>query len=459
MLREGRCAMKIVTCYKASIRGQLTADGKTVRVSDALMKATADTCRAALAFCVDAFLAKWEELLPLKGVFRKKRGENFIHSTARVTAAFPAFDARFPYMPSGMRRAIVADALGMVSSYQSNLRNWEASDPAARGAKPVIGIPDRYELTFYYREKDVSALDAGVIRLKLFDGRAWAWYGFRLDPSEARYIARLSEHRRMLSPTVEKTHRAYRIRFAFEEKRSLVPDGHPLRCRVLACDLGINAAASWCVMTSDGTVHARGVIHAPAEEDRLKHLTSRVRMYQQAGKRSRCVFRWLNAANRALSIATAKAIMDIAELYSVDCLVFEHLDLSGRKRGGRKMRLHLWRARDIQARVETMAHRDGMRLSRICAWNTSRLAFDGSGRVKRGRESGRTGGHYSLCEFPSGKLYNCDLNAAQNIGARFFLREYAKRKDGPPLPGTPYRTLSHLLMVRAYYDNQATSAA
>ena len=76
--------------------------------------------------------------------------------------------------------------------------------------------------------------------------------------------------------------------------------------------------------------------------------------------------------------------------------------------------------------VENRAHREGIHISRICAWGTSRLAYDGSGRVKRGKESERTNGSYSLCEFPNGKVYNCDLNAGYNIGARYFIREIIK---------------------------------
>ena len=70
--------------------------------------------------------------------------------------------------------------------------------------------------------------------------------------------------------------------------------------------------------------------------------------------------------------------------------------------------------------VEHKAHRQGMRIRHICAWGTSRLAFDGSGRVLRGREAGFCS--YSLCQFPNGKVYNCDLNASYNIGARYWLR-------------------------------------
>ena len=66
----------------------------------------------------------------------------------------------------------------------------------------------------------------------------------------------------------------------------------------------------------------------------------------------------------------------------------------------------------------------GIRFSRVCAYNTSRLAFDGTGKVLRGREAGLSS--YSLCVFPSGRKYNCDLSASYNIGARHFIRELQK---------------------------------
>ena len=65
-----------------------------------------------------------------------------------------------------------------------------------------------------------------------------------------------------------------------------------------------------------------------------------------------------------------------------------------------------------------------MHVSRICAWGTSRLAFDGSGSVLRGREADL--GSYSVCQFRTGKIYNCDLNASYNLGARYYIRELLK---------------------------------
>ena len=80
----------------------------------------------------------------------------------------------------------------------------------------------------------------------------------------------------------------------------------------------------------------------------------------------------------------------------------------------------------MQSIVTDKAHRLGIRISRVNAWNTSRLAFDGSGRVLRGQQSEKTNGSYSVCEFQTGKVYNCDLNATYNIGARYFIRTLLK---------------------------------
>lgn len=68
-----------------------------------------------------------------------------------------------------------------------------------------------------------------------------------------------------------------------------------------------------------------------------------------------------------------------------------------------------------------------MHISRICAWGTSRLAYDGSGTVLRGQKAGFP--TYELCQFPKGKIYNCDLSASYNIGARYFIREILKSLD------------------------------
>ena len=144
----------------------------------------------------------------------------------------------------------------------------------------------------------------------------------------------------------------------------------------------------------------------------------------------------------------------------MDCIVFEHLDTHGKKRGRRlAQRLHLWRANDVQNRVTVMAHRDGMRIRRVCAWNTSRLAFDGSGKVRRGEyfQNGKRRYNYSVAVFPNGKQYNCDVSASYNIGARFLLREYLSLHPDEPLPAATQRTYRDLVSIQI--RKEAASAA
>ena len=67
--------------------------------------------------------------------------------------------------------------------------------------------------------------------------------------------------------------------------------------------------------------------------------------------------------------------------------------------------------------------------------------------------------NYSICTFPNGKQYHCDLNASYNIGARYFIRELLKSdsvmkrlpsqtKDSDYGTGTT-RTLSTLIRLNA----------
>ena len=60
---------------------------------------------------------------------------------------------------------------------------------------------------------------------------------------------------------------------------------------------------------------------------------------------------------------------------------------------------------------------NGIRYRRVNARNTSKLAYDGSGKVIRDKKNAK------LCTFATGKQYNCDLNASYNIGARYFIKE------------------------------------
>ena len=175
--------------------------------------------------------------------------------------------------------------------------------------------------------------------------------------------------------------------------------------------------------------HALGrkFIDFPSEKDRMYRVLGRIRRFQREHGSVQTKSRWAYAKrlNIELGRKIAGAVTKYAKEKHADVIVFEHLETKGKISGRKKQKLHLWRKRDIQKRCEHQAHRNGMRISRICAWNTSRLAYDGTGAVARDQKN------HSLCVFQTGKRYNCDLSASYNIGARYFIRELLK-----PLPVT-----------------------
>ena len=180
-------------------------------------------------------------------------------------------------------------------------------------------------------------------------------------------------------------------------------------------------------MRSDGTVLGRKFMNFPSEKDRMYRVLRRISRFQREHGSAQVKSRWAYAKrlNTELGRKIAGEVTGYAEENHADVIVFEYLETKGKISGRKKQKLHLWRKRDIQKRCEHQAHRRGMRISRICAWNTSRLACDGSGTVVRDP------GNHSLCTFQNGKRYNCDLSASYNIGARYFIRELLK-----PLPVT-----------------------
>ncbi|WP_418514241.1 IS200/IS605 family accessory protein TnpB-related protein, partial [Clostridium fessum] len=192
-------------------------------------------------------------------------------------------------------------------------------------------------------------------------------------------------------------------------------------------DLGINTDAVCSIMRADGTILGRKFINFSSDKDHLYHVLGRIRRFQREHSSRQVQSRWDYAKrlNMELSRKIAAEITKYAAEYQADVIVFEYLEMQGKISGKKKQKLHLWRKRDIQKLCEHQAHRNRIRVSRVSARNTSRLACDGSGAVVRNQEN------HSLCTFRTGKQYNCDLSASYNIGARYFIRELLK-----PLPET-----------------------
>ena len=442
--------MELILSYGVKIRSGCS-------YMDGMLENTRRQYTGAVRFFCGVCQNEW----PLISGMNSKETVNALEPLTHRTKGHPEpkydFDGEFPNFPSYLRRGAIACARGMVSAYHSLLRNWEESGKA--GKEP--GFPDitgegpslYFKNMFVFTDRDGSPLPKGElsvyakvkvycsqrqllqdkplpdgVKKQIAKGKAdpekyvWDWLSIKLKPSDVRYLQKMQDSgREVLCPVLVSLGKRHLLRFATKKIQPLT-DKAVWEQKILAVDLGINTPATCCVMLPDGTVLARRFFKDAADKGLLEHRLGRISRAQSHGSRKTPVlWRMADNANRKLSDKTADFIISLAEEFDVDVIVFEHLSLGGRKRGSKKKSLHHWRAKYVQQLVGNRAHARGMRVATICAWGTSKLAFDGSGAVERG-----IGNNYSICRFTNGKIYNCDLSASYNIGARYFIREIRK---------------------------------
>ena len=422
-----------------------------------IFEQTVEIYRNAVSFFIDVCDKEWDVLEPLKSKEKLSCIEKLTLQTKKNQNPKYDFNERFYKMPAYLRRSAINTATGCYSSYHSNLKNWEENSV---GNRPKLQL-DRNVMPTLYKDGMYIRTNTNTARIKIFHKNDWVWLDVELNNQDIKYIQNHCKFKKEYVPTLKKQGKCWYLVFPFEDKVEFqkVDIQDQIICAV---DLGLNNNATCSIMQSDGTVVGRKFVNLATEKDHLYKSLNRVKKAQQNGAR-KCPTLWkhVNDLNTDISRKTSKEIVDFAVLYNADVIVFEYLDTQGKKKGKGKQKLALWRKQEIQKLVEHKAHILGIRISHICAWNTSKLAFDGSGKVERGVyiQNDIEKYNYSICTFQNGKQYNCDLNATYNIGARYFIRELLKSdsvmrrlpsqtKDSDYGTGTT-RTLSTLIRLNA----------
>lgn len=438
--------MNIFSSYKVKIKHYNKIFNQTVEVY-----------RNAVSFFIDICDKEWDRLKDLRSLEQCREIERLSLSTKKNPNTKYDFNFNFYKMPSYLRRSAINTAIGCYSSYYSNLQNWE-KNPV--GKKPTLQL-DRNTMPTLYKDNMYIRTDNNTACIKIFHKNDWVWLDVELNNHDVKYIQNHCKFKKEYVPTLKKQGKCWYLVFPYSDNVTL-PKINIQEQTICAVDLGLNNNAVCSIMQSNGTVVARKFINLGTEKDHLNKSLNRVKKGQQNGAR-KCPTLWKHAndINTDISRKTARGIIDFAVLYNADVIVFEYLETQGKKRGRGKQRLALWRKQEIQKIVEHQAHICGIRISRICAWNTSKLAYDGSGKVERGTyvQDGIEKYNYSICTFQSGKQYHCDLNATYNIGARYFIRELLKSdsvmrrlpsqtKDSDYGTGST-RTLSTLIRLNA----------
>ena len=242
--------MHIANSYSitSSYKMKLTGDLKALEIS-------INIYRDALRILIPIINDNWETLSEYE--FTKQKYNcigNWIHNTKDNQARYN-FDEQFPKFPSYLRRSAVAQALGIVSSYRSNLANWE-KDP--KGQAPQLSLT-HYAYPAYYKRDLFRNFDPirQTVELKVFKNGDWVFEVYKLKTSDCTYYHTHLTGKKQNVPIIQKKGRRFYAAFSYEEEVQLVPEESI--SKICAVDLGLNTDATCTIMGQDGTVYTIGL--------------------------------------------------------------------------------------------------------------------------------------------------------------------------------------------------------
>ena len=357
--------------------------------------------------------------------------EKSIHVTSKNTDAKYSYYQKainkypsFRKFPSYLRRAAIADAIGIISSFQTRYREWQLGIRKHRKVRPPRLTAMCQSYPALYKGQQVKYNDDyQSVDLKVWNGSDWVW----LEKIPVKGHG-LNRHKvignQMKSPALVVNPKTCQLSMPVKIKPVKKEDSD----YVCSVDLGINNAATCSIVGRDGTVKARKFINPARDIDRRnKRRMMIAKKSKQTHKKTgeklvkgfcRGLYRKSSNINLEISRKVSREIIDFAKLHNVKVIVIENLAgwkaKAGKKGTLMRQKFHLWCHQKIVEILNNRWTELGGDVQTVNPKYTSAYAFDGSGKVKRNKKN------YSLCVFPSGKQYNADLSASYNIGARYW---------------------------------------
>ena len=181
--------MRIYTTYKVKIKHY-----------NHIFKDTVKIYRAAVDYLINVCLENWDSISMYKGQNRLTYIEALIHSTKGHPVPKYDFDVKFYKIPSYLRRGAINEAVGKVSSYKSNLANWQNNPVGKEPSYPKAGyvFPSMYRTVMYNQTDDYIA------QVKVYIRNTWDWITISLRKSDMDYIYRRCKNRKQCAPTLQK---------------------------------------------------------------------------------------------------------------------------------------------------------------------------------------------------------------------------------------------------------------
>lgn len=258
--------MRLISSYGMKLTGDLRALENSIHIY-----------RQALSVLIPIINNDWKTINTCRYTNQKANLiEKWIHSTKSNQAIFD-FDEQFPKLPTYLRRSAIAKALGIVSSYHSNLNNWEQDK---KGQAPKLSLT-HYTYPAYYKGNLFRNFDPirRTIELKVFKNSDWVYEVYKLKTSDCNYYQTYLTGKKQNVPIIQKKGRRFYATFSYEEETSLIPEKSIHK--VCAVDLGLGTDATCSIMKEDGTVYARKFFSFSKEHDRLDTQLGRIKRNQK----------------------------------------------------------------------------------------------------------------------------------------------------------------------------------
>lgn len=375
--------------------------------------------------------AQWSNLADLTSKEKVNVVEKMIHKTTdnpnpkhsyfqSVVSKYPSFRK----FPSYLRRAAIASAIGIVSSFQSRYYEWQSGTRKHKTVKPPkLTVMCKAYPALYKGQQVRYGLNYQAVDIKVWSGTDWIWIN-NVKIKRHGLSRHLIDGNEIQSPLLVVSKNKCQLSMPVQIKRVDREDSE----FVCSVDMGINNAATASIVGKNGTVKARKFINPARDIDcrnqrrmMIKKKSSQTaKITKEMLSRGFCKGLYRKSANINLEISrkVMRGIVEFAKIHSVKVIVFENLSgwkaKAGRKGSLQKQKFHLWCHCKIVELTNQRWSELGGKVIFVNPKYTSAYAFDGSGKVKRSKIN------YSLCSFTTGKNYNSDLNASYNIGARYW---------------------------------------
>lgn len=395
------------------------------------MLLTVQEYRAYLRPLVLIVNAQWLKLVSLTSSERVNTVEKMIHATAKNPTPkhryFQVASKKRPSMlkfPSYLRRAAIASAIGIVSSFQTRYQQWHSGSRRHKTSRPprLMAMCNSYP-ALYKGQQVLYSADHQSVQLKVWNGSDWVWTASIKIKTNGRCRHQVPGNE-IQSPSLVVNTKKCQLSQPIKLQIVALPESE----FVASVDLGINSAATAAIVGKTGTVKARTFINPAKDIDRRNRRrmmiakkakqTANLTKHKLSKGFCKGLYRKSSNLNLEISRKVANLVISFALKHNVKVIVLENMAGWKAKAGKRgtllKQKFHLWCHRQIVLLIKQRWAELGGTVKQVNPKYTSAYAFDGSGKVRRSKYN------YSLARFSTGKQYNADLNAAYNIGARYW---------------------------------------